>query len=200
MKIRAVAPGRTGNRRDLLAALLLALIALLSLPGMAVSAYLTYGYFSESSLFCELGHGCDTVKESEYSAIFGVPVALLGVLMYIAIFATAVAGVWRPQSLRDLSSLGVFGMGLFGTLYSAYLTWLELYRIEAVCMWCTISALLLTGILLISVANLAVRAGSGPATARRRIGPRPATTGATAALPSADPHDVSSADLPPARR
>ena len=167
MKIRAVAPGRTGNRRDLLAALLLVLVAVLSLPGIAVSAYLTYGYFSGSSLFCELGHGCDTVKESEYSAIISVPVALLGVLMYIAIFATAVAGVWRPGSLRDLSSLGVFGMGLFGTIYSAYLTWLELYRIDAVCMWCTISAVLLTAILFISVVNLVARSGLWPATPRR---------------------------------
>jgi len=168
MKIGALLPGRTGNRRDLLAAFLLVLVAVLSLAGIAVSAYLTYGYFSESSLFCELGHGCDTVKDSEYSAIFGVPVALLGVLMYIAIFATAVAGVRWPGSLRDLPSLGVFGMAFFGTIYSAYLTWLELYRIDAVCMWCTISAVLLTGILLISVAKLAVRAGSGPTTARGR--------------------------------
>jgi len=167
MKIEPAVPPRAANRRHLLAASLLALIALLSLPGMAVSAYLTYGYFAESSLFCELGHGCDTVKDSEYSAIFGVPVALLGVVMYIAIFATAMAGALRPQSLRDLSSLGVFGMGFFGTIYSAYLTWLELYRIEAVCMWCTISAVLLTAILLISVANLVVRSGLRPATPGR---------------------------------
>jgi uncharacterized membrane protein len=86
----------------------------------------------------------------------------------MAIFATAVAGVWWPGSLRDLPSLGVFGMAFFGTIYSAYLTWLELYRIDAVCMWCTISAVLLMGILFISVANLAVRAGSGPTTARGR--------------------------------
>jgi uncharacterized membrane protein len=157
MKIKPAASSRASKRRDLLAALLLPLIALLSLPGMAVSAYLTYGYFADSSLFCELGHGCDTVKDSEYSAIFGVPVALLGVLMYIAIFATAVAGALRPQSLRDLASLGVFGMAFFGTIYSAYLTWLELYRIEAVCMWCTISALLLMAILAISVTNLVAR-------------------------------------------
>jgi uncharacterized membrane protein len=65
--------------------------------------------------------------------------------------------------LRDLSSLGVFGMGFFGTIYSAYLTWLELYRIEAVCMWCTISALLLAAILVISVGNLLLRAGLGAA-------------------------------------
>jgi len=168
MKIDLAVPPRAANRRHLLAALLLVLVAVLSLPGIAVSAYLTYGYFSGSSLFCELGHGCDTVKESEYSAIFGVPVALLGVLMYIAIFATAVAGVWRPGSLRDLSSLGVFGMGLFGTIYSAYLTWLELYRIDAVCMWCTISAVLLTGILFISVVNLVAGSGLRPATPRTR--------------------------------
>jgi len=168
MKNGTKATARAAEPRYLLRPILLATIALLAIGGMAVSSYLAYGNIGDESLFCELGHGCDTVKDSEYSAIFGVPVALLGVLMYIAIFATAVAGVWRPESLRDLSSLGVFGMGLFGTIYSAYLTWLELYRIDAVCMWCTISAVLLTGILLISVANLAVRAGSGPATARGR--------------------------------
>lgn len=171
MKTEPATISRAAKRRHLLAAFMLALIAVLSLPGMAVSAYLTYGYFAESSLFCELGHGCDTVKDSEYSAIFGVPVALLGVLMYIAILATAVAGVWRPAALSELSSLGLFAMGFFGTIYSAYLTWLELYRIEAVCMWCAISALLLTAILFISVVNLIVRSGLRPASPDEGLSP-----------------------------
>jgi uncharacterized membrane protein len=103
----------------------------------------------------------------------------------MAIFATAVAGVWWPGSLRDLPSLGVFGMAFFGTIYSAYLTWLELYRIEAVCMWCTISAVLLTAILFISVINVVVRAGLRPATpGRGHLSNRGAGTNHTAQVGS----------------
>jgi uncharacterized membrane protein len=145
------------NRGELLVVLLVGLSAVLSLAGMAVSAYLTYGYFADNSLYCELGGGCDAVMESQYSAVLGVPQSVLGLLMYVAILAAALASVSRRTSLRELSSIGVFGMALAGTVYSGYLAWLELYRVEAVCMWCTISALLLTGILIVSAVDLTLR-------------------------------------------
>jgi uncharacterized membrane protein len=168
MKNGTKATARAAEPRYLLRPILLATIALLAIGGMAVSSYLAYGNIGDESLFCELGHGCDTVQASEYSAVLGVPVAVWGALLYLAILAAAVAGLSRSSRLRELSSFALFGMGLAGTLYSGYLAWVELYRIEAVCMWCTISAVLLTGILFISVANLAVRAGSGPTTGRGR--------------------------------
>jgi uncharacterized membrane protein len=50
----------------------------------------------------------------------------------------------------------VFGMALTGVLYSAYLTWLELYRINAICIWCVASACLLTVLFAAATAELFV--------------------------------------------
>jgi uncharacterized membrane protein len=139
----------------LLRPILLAMIALLAIGGLAVSSYLAYGSIEDESLFCELGHGCDAVQASEYSVVLGVPIAVWGALLYLAILATAVAGLSRASSLREPASLALFGMSLAGTLYSGYLAWVELYRIESVCMWCTISAIIVTAILIASAVNLA---------------------------------------------
>ena len=142
--------------RYLLRPILLAMIVLLAIGGLAVSSYLAYGSIGDRSLFCELGHGCDTVQASEYSVVLGVPVAVWGALLYLAILAAAIAGLSFSSRFGELPSLALFGMGLTGTLYSGYLAWLELYRIEAVCMWCTISALIITAVLVASAVNLAV--------------------------------------------
>jgi uncharacterized membrane protein len=155
MKKATKAAAKSTEPRYLLRPILLAMIALLAIGGVAVSSYLAYGSIEDESLFCELGHGCDTVQASEYSVVLGVPIAVLGALLYLAILAAAVAGLSRSSSLGELPSLALFGMGLAGTLYSGYLAWVELYRIEAVCMWCTISAIIVTAILIASAVNLA---------------------------------------------
>jgi uncharacterized membrane protein len=141
--------------RYLLRPILLAMIALLAVGGMAISSYLAYGNIGDESLYCELGHGCDAVQASEYSVVLGVPIAVLGALLYLAILAAAVVGLSRSSRFRELPSLALFGMSLAGTLYSGYLAWVELYRIESVCMWCTISAIIVTAILIASAVNLA---------------------------------------------
>jgi len=147
------------HRRQLLSLMPFVLMALLSLGGMAVSSYLAWGHFSERSLFCGLGHGCDAVEQSDYSVVLGVPVAVWGGLLYLAMLATALGGVCRAWGVREVSSYALFGMSLAGTLYSGYLAWVEVYRIEAVCMWCTISAIIITTVLVTSVVNLALEMG-----------------------------------------
>ena len=147
------------NDRSLLSSMLLAAISLLALGGIAVSSYLAYGNIAGSSLYCEIGHGCDAVQASEYSVVLGVPIAVFGALLYLAMLAAAVAGLSRSSSLREPASLALFGMSLAGTLYSGYLAWVELYRIDAVCMWCTISAIIVTAILIASAVNLALDMG-----------------------------------------
>jgi len=144
------------NDRSLLSSMLLAMIALLAIGGVAVSSYLAYGSIGDRSLFCELGHGCDSVQASEYSVVLGVPVAVWGALLYLTILAAAIAGLSFSSRFGELPSLALFGMGLAGTLYSGYLAWVELYRIESVCMWCTISALIITAVLVASAVSLAI--------------------------------------------
>jgi len=161
MKGATKATANSTEPRYLLRSTLLAAIALLAVGGIAVSSYLAYGSIGDESLFCELGHGCDTVQASEYSVVLGVPVAVWGALLYLAVLAAAVAGLSRASSLREPASLALFGMGLAGTLYSGYLAWVELYRIESVCMWCTISAIIVTAILIAAGVNLVLEARGG---------------------------------------
>jgi len=159
MKNATKAAAKSTEPRYSLRPILLAMIALLAIGGVAVSSYLAYGSIGDRSLFCELGHGCDTVQASEYSVVLGVPIAVWGALLYLAILAAAIAGLSFSSRFGELSSLALFGMGLAGTLYSGYLAWVELYRIEAVCMWCTISAIIITAVLVASAVDLALEMG-----------------------------------------
>jgi len=162
MKNATAVSNRSTQRHYLLRPILLTVIALLAVAGMLVSSYLAYGNIGDKSLFCEFGHGCATVQASEYSVVLGVPVAVWGGLLYLAILTTAVVGISRTSKLREQASLALFGMSLAGTLYSGYLAWLEFYRIEAVCMWCTISALIITAVLVASAFNLAIETRRRP--------------------------------------
>lgn len=83
------------------------------------------------------GGGCETVAESTYSHVFGVNIAVFGVGGYVLLLAAAL--------LRgDLARMTGFGISLVGFGYSVYLTYLEVFKIEAICQWCVTSATLMT--------------------------------------------------------
>lgn len=157
-----IVAGRSVGRR-LLRLTLPAVIALLAAAGMAVASYLAYGGVGDRSLYCELGHGCDAVQDSEYSMVLGVPVAVWGGLLYLGILAAAVSVLVLSEWPGKLSPHAILGMALAGTLYSGYLAWVEVYRIESVCMWCTASAIIIAAILVTAIFNLAFGQGK-PAT------------------------------------
>jgi uncharacterized membrane protein len=124
----------------------------LALLGLGTSAYLTYEHFS-TPLIC-LGPGCQTVTRSSYSRIFGLPLPILGLLSYGAILWL---GIWRFRA-RSLSSryplLGILGLALTGTLFSAYLTYLQFAVLHGLCVWCLISAAAMTAILAAATLDL----------------------------------------------
>jgi uncharacterized membrane protein len=105
-----------------------AAIAVLSLAGAGIAAYLVYTRYSGASIFCQTG-GCETVQSSKYSEVGGVPVAVLGLVGYAAILATA--AVPGPTS----AALGVM-FAVVGVAFSAYLLYAQLVLIDAVCQWC----------------------------------------------------------------
>lgn len=125
-------------------------IAALSVAGIAMAGYLTYTHWLEESVACGGYSGCDAVAESEYARVSGIPVAFIGLLGYVAILG--MTGFWLRVDGRygDLPPLLIWGMALAGTTYSAYLTYLEFFVIEAVCLWCLASAAVMLGILLVS--------------------------------------------------
>ena len=109
----------------------------LALAGLGVAGYLTYVHYAELEPLCGLGGDCERVQTSVYAEVAGVPVALLGLAGYALILASLfVRG--------DLGLVGGAALALIGFGFSAYLTYRELFTIEAICSWCVASAVLLT--------------------------------------------------------
>jgi uncharacterized membrane protein len=121
-------------------------IVSLALLGAGVAGYVTWVHYSGALAFCAGSGGCEVVQASRYAQIGAMPVALLGLLMYVAL---AMLAVWRLRAGDDtpaLVPLGLFFLSLAGVLFSAYLTYLELFVIKAICWWCVASAVIVTGI------------------------------------------------------
>jgi uncharacterized membrane protein len=100
-----------------------------ALAGMAIAGYLTWVHYDEAALVCVAGGGCETVQQSSYAELAGVPVALLGLLGYAAIFALV---LWDTPNAR----LGAAAFAVVGLAFSVYLIVLQLFVIDAVCVWC----------------------------------------------------------------
>lgn len=132
------------------------LMRLLALAGIGVSGYLTWAHLAGQSVVCGPSHSCDTVQQSVYSEVAGIPVALFGLLAYLAIFVLTLLRGHVSEDLDSYIPLAVFGISLIGVLYSAYLTYLELFVIYAICWWCVSSAIIITAIFLLSLPDLKV--------------------------------------------
>ena len=144
-------PGRTR-----LALLLQLAMVPPTLAGMGVSAYLTFVHYSGVPVYCTGAGGCHVVQASEYATLLSVPVAVFGLALYAAIFALALIAVRGRLRFTAVAPFAIFGLSLSGTMYSGYLTWLEVYRIYAICAWCVTSAGLLATVLVLSTAELFV--------------------------------------------
>jgi uncharacterized membrane protein len=127
---------------------------LLSLAGMGISAYLTWTHLANQSVACGQSQDCDIVQQSIYSEIAGIPVALFGLIAYAVLFVLTLLRGRVPDPWDDYVPLAVFGISLIGMLYSAYLTYLELFVIYAICRWCVSSAIIITAIFALSLPDL----------------------------------------------
>jgi uncharacterized membrane protein len=105
-------------------------IAGLALLGLAISIYLTWVHYAGIEPVCTGISDCERVQTSGYAELVGIPVAVLGIVGYAAILASLTL---RVEVTALLAYLAV--------AFSAYLTWAELFRIEAICQWCVASAL-----------------------------------------------------------
>lgn len=129
-------------------------LGVVAVAGLAVSGYLTAIRASGDDPVCVIGGGCQTVQQSEYSELAGIPVAVLGLAAYGGLLLAAVL----PGPLGR--ALGLF-TAIVGVGFSAWLTYAELVLIEAICAWCVASAVLIT-LALILTAWRAARASSDP--------------------------------------
>lgn len=126
-------------------------VPVLLLIGLAVAGYLAYVESTQSDALCGPVGDCNTVQSSSYAYIFGVPIGLLGVFGYLALFAAWAAGQRARPQLRGPATLVFALMALGGTLFSFYLTLLEPFVIGATCAWCLTSSVVMTALLLLSV-------------------------------------------------
>jgi len=105
----------------------------LALVGLAIGSYLLAARLLGEAPACGPVHGCDTVAASQYATLLGLPVALYGV-GYSLVLTVACLAWWRLGDRRGLYA--AYGLGLAGIIVVAYLTYLELFVIGAVCIWC----------------------------------------------------------------
>ena len=98
------------------------------------------------------------MQASRFATVAGAPVALLGLGLYLALLGPRGWRAARGPAAPDAVPLALFGLALAGTLYSAYLTYLELFVIGALCPWCVASALLVAGLCALAVWDLAASA------------------------------------------
>jgi uncharacterized membrane protein len=138
------------------------IVAALALAGIFVSLYLTlYKIGVIGELSCSIG-SCETVNTSKWSRFLGLPVAAWGLLFYLDVFAVALIGTMRRFEFEPGISFLLVGEAAVGVLFSAWLTYLELGVIHAICIWCVTSAVIVTLILLTTIADLReVRAIAG---------------------------------------
>ncbi len=130
-------------------------IALLALVGSFVALYLwLHALGFGGAIKCGASGGCETVQTSPWAEFLGVPVAFYGVVGYLALLIVALAGL-RPAALSQRSwNLLLLGLATVGVVFTAYLTYVELFLIHAICRWCVGSAVIITLIWVVSLLSL----------------------------------------------
>ena len=134
--------------------------ALTSLLGLFVSAYLyLYKIGRIGTLACGSG-ACETVQTSPWSRFLGVDVAPIGLLGYGVLLVVALLALRSTQVERRAPALMLTALAAGGVLFTAYLTYLELFVIHAICRWCVGSAAIIVTILVLGLLELRrLRAG-----------------------------------------
>jgi uncharacterized membrane protein len=113
-------------------------LVVLTVIGLGVASYLTYVHYAGIKPVCTAGGSCAKVQTSIYSKLAGVPVALIGLIGYVAILASLLV----PET--ETSRFATVAFTVVGFGFSAYLTYRELFSIHAICEWCASSAVIMT--------------------------------------------------------
>jgi uncharacterized membrane protein len=126
-------------------------IPILAVMGLGIATYLAYVEISHVEAICGPIGGCNFVQSSPYARILGIPVAVLGVLYYLAIGVLWAGQRSSAREWANRSVLGLLGLAFIGTLFSIYLTILEVFVVRAICTWCLSSAVVATVLMLLIV-------------------------------------------------
>jgi uncharacterized membrane protein len=132
-------------------------IPILCIFGFGVAGYLAYVETTQVAAICGPVGDCNTVQQSEYARLFGIlPIGVMGLAGYVAIMVAWLTARFTKGKIMELATLSMFGMAVFGVLFSLYLTFLEPFVIGATCAWCSTSAILITTLMLLSMRSAKV--------------------------------------------
>ncbi len=124
--------------------------------GIGVATYIAIADSGGGSPVCVGGsHGCQTVADSSYSHLLGVNIAIFGAIGYLLLLLAAFAR-------GDVARMGGFAVSLAGFGYSVFLTYLELFVIDAICQWCVTSAILMTILFALNAVRMVRYVGTPP--------------------------------------
>ena len=129
-------------------------LALLAVVGICIALYLTlYKIGVIGILSCSVG-SCETVNSSRWSMLLGLPIAAWGLGAYVALLLLAMIGSGEERESSVPIARMIVALATWSVLFSAWLTYLELFVIHAICIWCLSSAALWVLIFVLSVADL----------------------------------------------
>lgn len=137
------------GRRVWLDRLMLILIA----AGIVIASYLTYVKLFDIKPYCAGVGNCEAVQTSPYAELLGVPVSIWGLLGYLTLLALYLVKRNNWANLGWVARQLFFLTTLIGVLYSAYLTYLELFVIHAICPWCVASAVVMTALFVLAIVD-----------------------------------------------
>ena len=123
--------------------------------GIGITSYLTYVKITAVPTVCVEGgaFNCDVVQNSSYAKLMGIPVAYLGLATYLTL-AILVTLENRVGILREYGAMLTFGVALFAFLFSVWLVYVQVFRLEALCIWCLGHEISITIIFLMSLIRL----------------------------------------------
>ncbi len=127
---------------------------ILVVAGIGIAGYLTYVKLFAIEPYCAGVGNCEAVQTSPYAELLGVPVAIWGLLTYLALLALVLV---KRSDWRDLghpAGMAIFLVTLIGVIFSAYLTYLELFVIHAICPWCVASAVVMVALFILSIIEM----------------------------------------------
>ena len=127
--------------------------------GLGIATYLTVVHYAGEAPVCAIAHGCAAVQKSDYAKLAGIPVAVLGVIGYVGILAALI------RDDENARTAAVF-LSLVGLGFSGWLTYVEIVKLDAICIWCVASAICMTILAALNVSR--VLTASPPELARVR--------------------------------
>jgi uncharacterized membrane protein len=121
--------------------------------GVLDATYLLIYKLTGNSGMCWGNGGCHDVNFSPYSEMGGIPVSVFGMVAFLVI-AVILLLEDRIKIVKENGPLVIFGISLAGVTFTAYLTWLEIYVIHAICPFCVASAVIIALIFILAIIRL----------------------------------------------